>query len=864
MRFKNFLLHISVLFGLFSCAQGVSYKADELPTGKEVTLLESEEGVVIGAFSSSSNEAQQLSAAGDISGTALIMPAGALPGDTRITLELGTSLTNLNLEALGISGSVQEGSAPVVLSSSSRENPLVPMRLVLPIGLSLMFSLAGGNTENVAVIYKIEDYSTGEFRDGVIPTSEVSFASGKVFFSTSYFGSFQLVYTEKKVAVKDVKEVVTTEKIVTNKEKIANSATPTPTDSFSLKAISYSAGTATSVKTDSAAILEFSQPISSATTLMSFIEVRNDTLGQIVSNHTWTNPSADKKVWYLTSSNGWNVKQKYRLTLKPQLYSDSGQVLGTQRVEEFNTGKGEFISVSGLTGAPMPTPTTPQSPLVAVSKNKSVVIYHQGLYAYGRVIEGAAVKNLYNDSSPPTVLADYHPYTPMTGYSNVMVSESGQFAIVMLANLTGGSNGRIYKCELVSEPYICQTEDWSAVFYPKLQKISQNRIMMEYITETSVSPSKRGPEARIFSFNSSNNTINKVTVKNPSTNKCEVETTNFTGGLDKYRFLVRGSDLIWITGMVDTTVSACEAVGALTSTIDVDFAQDVTLSSASTLTEENTSFMVNSSGNIHVATVPFISGHCDEGGGGVFTGCHWKQFIYADIASAPTQVTYDFDSSTSTDLIDMTYAKENNFAVAPLLNGDVCFGGYTGALDSNTINFKFATKSAYDLSKDSEDQSVIGTNISTYNTSMRSTSVSFGNKCALIFEVRPSASSFYDHLVIGYFDGTLWKTESFLNMKTYGVKAIIDSSGTLRIAASTATSTSPDKIKLISFYSGLGVSPNPETLDFMSNTTIFPLEVSDGYSMLNSISFDQVSGKGFLANLRYFMGSYLLVSQWFK
>lgn len=219
-----------ISYALVSCAQGVSYKADELPTGKEVTLLESEEGVVVGAFSSTSNDAQQLSADGEITGTALIMPPGSLPGDTRITLELGTSLTSLNLEALGISGSVQEGSAPVVLSSSSRENPLVPMRLVLPIGLSLMFSLAGGNTENVAILYKIEDYSTGEFRDGVIPTAEITIVDGRVFFETKFFGSFQLVYTEKKITVAEVKEVVTVEPPVTKRQEIAKAA-PTPTSS---------------------------------------------------------------------------------------------------------------------------------------------------------------------------------------------------------------------------------------------------------------------------------------------------------------------------------------------------------------------------------------------------------------------------------------------------------------------------------------------------------------------------------------------------------------------------------------------------------------------------------------------------------
>ncbi len=74
---------------------------------------------------------------GDISGTRLIMPPGALPGDTRISIELGESLTTLDLEALGIhTNGTATNDTPVVINH--RSDPLVPLTLILP------FTIRGG------------------------------------------------------------------------------------------------------------------------------------------------------------------------------------------------------------------------------------------------------------------------------------------------------------------------------------------------------------------------------------------------------------------------------------------------------------------------------------------------------------------------------------------------------------------------------------------------------------------------------------------------------------------------------------------------------------------------------------------------
>ena len=177
------------------------------PTDERVAsrlaLSTSEDGGVIQAlFSALSSQAQLMSvSSGDLQGSSVLIPPGALSFDVSISVSATESIANAAQAAdLGIASVALAAAGPSVLVAPSTTTELsVPMQLSIPI---LTTSLAlDDDTDNYVVVYKayaLKDGATVQYA-GLIPRSDLVIANGYAKFKTTRFGAFQVAKTSVKV-----------------------------------------------------------------------------------------------------------------------------------------------------------------------------------------------------------------------------------------------------------------------------------------------------------------------------------------------------------------------------------------------------------------------------------------------------------------------------------------------------------------------------------------------------------------------------------------------------------------------------------------------------------------------------------------
>ena len=160
-------------------------------------------------------EASQSSA---IAGTAVNFPAGSLAIATEVTVQEGAALASQSFsDQLGIDSSVTlAAAAPTILVESGKSmDTAQPFTIAISLGAGLKLADA---TPNYAVLYNVTDVSTGSRIAGLIPPTELKIEGGKVLFSTTHFGAFQLVTTSSPVAAT---KIATTQAVVSAQQAAA-------------------------------------------------------------------------------------------------------------------------------------------------------------------------------------------------------------------------------------------------------------------------------------------------------------------------------------------------------------------------------------------------------------------------------------------------------------------------------------------------------------------------------------------------------------------------------------------------------------------------------------------------------------------
>ena len=158
-------------------------------------------GVITGLFKAGASTIQTLNATGAIAGTSLSFPPGAISVNTNVTIEEGGAIANsavANKLGLGSSGFSAASNAVVVNSSVAMDTDK-PFTLQIPVaGSGLVgFGLAA---KKLIVVYKVTKVGQGNKKvAGVIPPDKVILLDGKASFETTFFGSFQLAYTEADI-----------------------------------------------------------------------------------------------------------------------------------------------------------------------------------------------------------------------------------------------------------------------------------------------------------------------------------------------------------------------------------------------------------------------------------------------------------------------------------------------------------------------------------------------------------------------------------------------------------------------------------------------------------------------------------------
>ncbi len=184
---------------LSSC--GAPVKDERVVSNISLTTSESG-GVFTGSFSAGSGMPQMMSvASGELSGSSLMIPSGALTVDLSISVASSASMANAAQVAdLGISGVTLSSAGPAVNFMPSSDIELgQPMLLSIPFISSSLWLDDG--FENLVVVYKAMSIKDGtkEILSGLIPRSDLIVGSGVVKFKTNRFGAFQVVRTSAKV-----------------------------------------------------------------------------------------------------------------------------------------------------------------------------------------------------------------------------------------------------------------------------------------------------------------------------------------------------------------------------------------------------------------------------------------------------------------------------------------------------------------------------------------------------------------------------------------------------------------------------------------------------------------------------------------
>lgn len=140
---------------------------------------------------------------GELAGSAIAIPPGALSIPVAVTVGAGESLSSSQfLQDVGINNNSISAAGPSVAFTPSQ-----PIQATNPLTLSIPFSSGSGlsltaSNENIVVLYRWTKVVNGESSHsmGIIPAKDVVIAKDKVSFQTTMFGVFQVGRAETKIA----------------------------------------------------------------------------------------------------------------------------------------------------------------------------------------------------------------------------------------------------------------------------------------------------------------------------------------------------------------------------------------------------------------------------------------------------------------------------------------------------------------------------------------------------------------------------------------------------------------------------------------------------------------------------------------
>lgn len=191
---------------LFACndkfmAQSAREKTSALAA---ISTTVDEAGNISGTIDPNASVTQLLKfSSGELAGSAVAIPPGALSIPIAVTVGAGESLTSTQfLQDVGISNNSIAAAGPsVAFTPSQPVQATSPLTLSIPFSAPSSLSLTTGN-EHIVVLYRWTEVVNGESSHsmGIIPAKDVVIAKDKVSFQTTKFGVFQLGRAEIKIA----------------------------------------------------------------------------------------------------------------------------------------------------------------------------------------------------------------------------------------------------------------------------------------------------------------------------------------------------------------------------------------------------------------------------------------------------------------------------------------------------------------------------------------------------------------------------------------------------------------------------------------------------------------------------------------
>lgn len=210
MRVK--LLFLALLFGAFlvSCEKKLEKNTFSDRQSSIVNNRELKGGKITSTLYPVSDKAQIISGNGskELSSVSIEFPPGALKIPTDITLEEGipTKIKDVQNDLkFSDKETIESKGKPVVVTSSSSEDLIVPMVISINIPNSTALKLAEGSL-NYVIRYQIFKNSDKKSYSGFIPTKELDINESLVKFSTKYFGKFELFEVSKIVEKSEIVE----------------------------------------------------------------------------------------------------------------------------------------------------------------------------------------------------------------------------------------------------------------------------------------------------------------------------------------------------------------------------------------------------------------------------------------------------------------------------------------------------------------------------------------------------------------------------------------------------------------------------------------------------------------------------------
>lgn len=140
---------------------------------------------------------------GELAGSAIAIPPGALSIPVAVTVGAGESLSSSQfLQDVGITNNSISAAGPSVAFTPSQPIQATnPLTLSIPFSSGSALSLTASN-DNIVVLYRWTKVVNGESSHsmGIIPAKDVVIAKDKVSFQTTMFGVFQVGRAETKIA----------------------------------------------------------------------------------------------------------------------------------------------------------------------------------------------------------------------------------------------------------------------------------------------------------------------------------------------------------------------------------------------------------------------------------------------------------------------------------------------------------------------------------------------------------------------------------------------------------------------------------------------------------------------------------------